>query len=477
MCLSLRVQAQDDSIQWHVEWQGTGASGRGHAPLWLASGNYGLSSTAKWSQYVLVGGHHERQWREHWQLIAGADIALTQGMNYNPWVIQQAYFDVRWRRWTLSIGSKKRNGSTLQKDLALSMGQMLEGDNILPIPQMRMSIEDFWPLHWVNDWVAFKGHLAYGVFTDGQWQEDFAAVGQQFTQGVLYHSKSAALRFGRHDLFPLTVEVGITDFAQFGGGQYEKNASGKQLKRKFDKGFENYLKAILPLQESTIQNVEGNHAGAWTAAIVWQQDTWKLRAYLDHFFDDHSQLTLQYGIWKDGQIGLELTLPKSRYLKRVLIESMDSRDQTTGILYDGVASTWKEIQWSGGDNYFNNGEFLAMHHWGKSMGLPLFAGPEYNVDHSIRFRSNRARARLVGLSGHLSPSVDWMAKVSWMKHWGTHRAPFVEPQEQWSTKVGMDYHPKSFSHWSFNMAVGCDQGDYMGNSWGATLGIRWQSEP
>lgn len=475
MASTFVVQAQQERPQWHIEWQGAVANGDNNAPLWLSSGNYGLSSNSVWHQYLLVGGTYTKQYDEHWSLAAGADVALTQGMSYKPLVIQQAYVDLNWRRWTLSVGSKKRNGSTLQKDQALSMGQMHEGDNILPIPQVRLSVEDYWPLHWVGDWISVKGHVAYGWFTDGGWQEDFVAVGKKYTQGVLYHSKSAGLRFGNADRFPLTLEVGISDFAQFGGKLYVKDLKGDRLEKQYGKGLKNYWKALLPLQESTEANVEGNHAGAWTAALTWKQaESWQLRAYLDHFFEDHSQLTLQYGLWKDGQLGLELTMLKHGLLDKVLIECMDTRDQTTAILYNGVSGTWKDIQWSGDDNYFNNGEFLAMHHWGMTMGSPLFAGPIYNEDHSIRFRSNRAKAYLLGLSGHLSESWGWMAKVSWVKHWGTHHAPFIEPQKQWSSKFGMNYHPQALPQWTFEAALGYDRGAYLGESLGGSLKVRYQ---
>ena len=59
-------------------------------------------------------------------------------------------------------------------------------------------------------------------------------------------------------------------------------------------------------------NVEGNHLGSWNFAINYYLKDWKFRAYLEHFFDDHSQMFWQYGRWKDGQIGIEITLPKNR---------------------------------------------------------------------------------------------------------------------------------------------------------------------
>lgn len=89
--------------------------------------------------------------------------------------VQQAYADISWKMLTLSIGSKERMGFPLEKNSELTSGWMAEGPNMRPIPQIRAEIKDFLAIPGTRNWLAFKGHLAYGMFTDGNWQEDFAA--------------------------------------------------------------------------------------------------------------------------------------------------------------------------------------------------------------------------------------------------------------------------------------------------------------
>ena len=68
---------------------------------------------------------------------------------------------------------------------------MVEGPNTQPIPQIRGEIKEFLNVPGTKGWLAFKGHIAYGSFTDNGWQKDFVQPGQYFTKDVLYHSKIA----------------------------------------------------------------------------------------------------------------------------------------------------------------------------------------------------------------------------------------------------------------------------------------------
>ena len=56
-----------------------------------------------------------------------------------------------------------------------------------------------------------RGHLAYGWFSDENWQKDFVAEGKAHTVGVRYHSKAGFMRFGNEKKFPLTAELGMGD--------------------------------------------------------------------------------------------------------------------------------------------------------------------------------------------------------------------------------------------------------------------------
>lgn len=118
----------------------------------------------------------------------------------------------------------------LEKNEQLTSGWMVEGPNTRPIPQIRAEIRDYLDIPGLGHWLALKGHLAYGWFTDGSWQEDFAGTNQLYAKKIKYHSKSLMFRLGNREKLPLEFEFGLIMATQFGGSQYLKNAQGEVSK-------------------------------------------------------------------------------------------------------------------------------------------------------------------------------------------------------------------------------------------------------
>lgn len=69
-------------------------------------------------------------------------------------------------------------------------------------------------------------------------------------------------------------------------------------------GMKSFFKAFIPMSGGSDTpwgdqvNVEGNHLGSWNFALTYYLHDWRFRAYLEHFFDDHSQW---YGNTDDGK--------------------------------------------------------------------------------------------------------------------------------------------------------------------------------
>ena len=79
-------------------------------------------------------------------------------------------------------------------------------------------------------------------------------------------------------------------------------------------------------------NIYGNHVGRWNFAATAYLNQWKVKIYYEHYFDDHSQMFFQYGRWKDGHIGLEITFPKNRFIDTFVYEGLGTKDQTGPML-------------------------------------------------------------------------------------------------------------------------------------------------
>lgn len=447
-----------------------------YAPLWFTANKYGLSSAKDKSGYIRAGIGYDHKMKNDWRLDAALDLAAAWNQP-STFIVQQAYVDVGWKKATISIGSKERTGYPLEKDMALSSGMMVEGPNARPVPQVRIQLDDYVNVPLTHKWLGIKGHMAYGLYTDWKWQKDFVApsnpdkeIYNYYTKRVWYHSKSLALRIGNKEKFPVEFEVGLLDAAQFGGDQMYKLADGTEVKYKdMSRGFSSFKDAFIPKHESTLGNVSGNHCGSWNFALTAYLGEWKLRTYLEHYYEDHSQMFWQYGRWKDGQIGVELTLPRNKFLTAALYEGICTKDQTGPILYDAPAGSFKEIQQSGADNYFNNWEYMGWQHFGQTMGLSLIPGPQYNDDHTNFIHSSRIRANHFGFKGDPSEEWSWRMLFSSVRHFGTYKYPLDKERKQFSSLFEVAYAPRQWKGFSTRLALGLDRGNYLGNSTGMML--------
>ena len=206
------------SLGYRVEADVNVSAGE-YAPMWMTSNRYGLASERPNSGWLRAGVTYDQPLKRNWRVGAGLDLAGTLNNGAVPdrarFVVQQAYADVSWKMLTLSIGSKERGNFPLDKDERLSSGMMVEGMNARPVPQVRGEIREYLPLGFTGNWLSLKGHIAYGMFTDNGWQEEFAAPGKTVLKNVLYHSKSLMLRLGNREKLPVEFEFGLLTAAQF----------------------------------------------------------------------------------------------------------------------------------------------------------------------------------------------------------------------------------------------------------------------
>lgn len=471
------AQQPEQTLTYRAEAAVTVSNGE-YAPLWLTANRYGMTSNESKNAYLRAGIAWNKPLKHDWRIAAGLDLAGGKNLISNFW-IQQAYADVSWKKLTLSLGSKERNGFPLEKNPQLTTGWMTEGPNTRPIPQLRVEIKDFLDIPGLGHWLALKGHLAYGWFTDSNWQENFAGNNRYFTKGTKYHSKSLLFRLGNREKLPLEFEFGLIMATQFGGSKYFKNAQGeisKTMDMPDDLGA--YWSAFFPqgggsdTTEGEQKNVEGNMLGSWNFALNYYLNNWKFRVHLDHYFEDHSQMFWEYGRWKDGQLGIEITPPQNRWITSVVWEGFSTYDQTGPIQYEDRWGSFPGMQTSGADNYYNHGIYNAWQHYGMGTGNPLLPGPAYNADGSITFRSNRVKAQHIGLCGNPTDEWSWRVLATYARYWGTYGNPLDKVRKQAYTLAEVTYLPAWTKGWSVTLAGALDRGNYLGNSTGGSLTLR-----
>lgn len=460
-----------DSVGYRVEAQAT-AGGGDHAPLWLQANKYGLSSLKTASGYVR--GAIERPLRaddgRKWGLGYGVDLAVAAGFT-STFVVQQAYVEGRWLKGTLTVGAKEQPMEL--KNQELSTGSQTLGINARPVPQVRVALPDYWTIPGLGNWLALKGHIAFGKTTDDNWQKDFRAPETRYTEGTLYHSKAGYLRVGPKNI---TMELGIEMATQFGGKSHLWD-HGVEKVYENESGLSAFKNALLmsgaDATDGEFRNAEGNHLGSLVARLNIDQPKWNLGLYADQMFEDHSMLFHycksgdKYFVYdfKDWLLGAELKLKQTPWLQAIVMEYMYTKYQGGPVYHDQTENIRHQI--SGRDNYYNHHLFTGWQHWGQVMGNPLFVSPLYNEDGHIEVEHNRFVAWHLGLSGTPAKALHYRVLATWQKSYGTYYYVPEKPMENLSLMAEVAY--GIADGWQIKGALGMDKGKLRGDNYGAQL--------
>jgi len=462
-----------NGVKYKIESGVTVGSGH-HSPLWLNANKQGLSSINKDNGYV-AAGIFKPMLATNFAYGYGLELAGAYNFTSNV-IVQQAYVDLRYHGLQLSMGSKERYGELVNQ--LLSSGGLSFSGNARPIPQVRVELPKYITVPYTNGWLGVRGHLAYGWFTDGNWQKSFVGAKGNRTSGVLYHSKALFLKVEKPEVLPLRFECGLQMECQFGGTRYYSDG------RKFSmpERLKDYLKVLVPMHggsgatESDQENIEGNMLGSYHFSLSYKVKDWEIRPYYEHYFEDQSMLSMKYK-WRDGLIGLELTFPQNRLINSLVAEYFGSMDQS-GPFYRKDKNGNTYIHMAGNDNYYNNGFYQSWSHWGMAIGNPLFMSPIYNKDHSLSFHSNRMTARHLGISGNPTTELSYRVLLSYTRNWGTYDSPYKGENgndiviTDTSTLFELTFSPHKLSGWSFVASAATDRGDMLGNNTGVMLTVR-----
>ena len=487
-----------------------------NAPYWFTANRQGLSSLELHNGYLRLAATYSNHFGKNkqfgYKFIADLNAAYNQA---TPFYVHQANAEISWRWLTFSAGSKERYaelkddisqfcGTSFSKNYVnnlfpnlfyrnltnLSSGGLIYSGNSRPIPQIRLEVPEYTTIDGTNQWLHMKGHIAYGRFTDDEFQESFSRGNNitRYGKKILYHSKAVFLKVGKPQRFPLEMEGGLEMYSQFGGDIYT-NRRGNYLS--MPASFSDYMKAFIPmsgskdtpLDEQT--NISGNQIGAWHAAMTLHTKPVDVRIYGEHMFEDFSQLFfLEYqsnkeGVrrvifypWKDILVGVRITnksgvLP---FISALQYEYMGTYDQS-GALYHDPSVNFNE-QMDGVDNYYNHGIYPGWHHWGMGIGNPLVISPSYNNDGDLAFKSNRVKAHNVGINGNFGKQYPFAYRLqyTYSVNWGTYLNALEKKAYSNSWLGELVFAPRD-SHWAGSIAVGYDNSNFIGNNFGVMISI------
>ena len=449
-------------IRYRLEVAGTTASKK-TPPTWHLSNRQGISGEVAKYGYARAAIEGENRLGKSFLLNWGADIIAGKNLTSSVY-IQQAFADVSWKMLTLSVGQKERWGEL--KNHRLSTGGLVESGNARPIPQVRIEVPEYYDFFGTNGWFKLRGHIAYGWFTDGDWQKDWVAEGMGRTVGVRYHSKAIFFKVGKEERFPLSAELGLQMTAQFGGTVYNKeNVTGVHYTN--PSRIKDYFKAFVPSSGDEEYsgmdkvNIAGNQLGSWHGAINWKEQDWEVRTYYEHVFDDHSQMFWEYGLWTEQLLGFELKLKKFNWIKGIVVEYYNLKNQSGPVYHDTTESIPDQI--SCRDDNFNHEWYNGWFNYGMTIGTPLATSPIYNDDNKLICYNNRVEAFHIGVEGEPTNELGYRLLLTHSNNWGTYNNPFTDIKSNTAALVEISYHPNYMKGWEVKASYAFDNGSLHGN--------------
>lgn len=502
LCVNM-VAAQNrksllEGLEYNVSAEASATHGD-KTPLWLNANKYGLSSLEKYNGYVRagVGRPLYTDSTMKWGIGYGLDVAGAFHYTSKA-IVQQAFVEGRWLKGVLTVGSKEYPMEL--KNNRLSSGSQALGINARPVPQVRIALPDYWDLPFTNGWVGIKGHIAYGMTTDGGWQLDFTGGKSKYTSNTLYHSKAGYIRIGNpYRFLPVSLELGLEMAAQFGGTSYNLGGveGGMRTEMKNDGSLKAFWNVFIPggsdASEDVYKNMSGNQIGTWMMRLNFDYDNWYLGIYGEHYFEDQSAMFhldydgygkgdnwnvnekrryLLYDL-KDMMLGIELKLKENRlWINDVVFEYLYTKYQSGPIYHDHNMNISDHI--GGNDNYYNHSIFTGWQHWGQVMGNPLYMSPVYNDDGLIEVKNNRFYAFHLGIGGAPTFNLNYRLLATYQKGFGQYNNPYPNPRENVSVMAEAVYSfPEStvMNGWSVRAAVGMDRGKLLGDNYGVQLSV------
>ena len=492
--LSTTRPALFDSLHYAVALQTT--QSHGQTPFWLVANRYGWGTLTSSNGAVIAElersiAHDDAR---KWGMGYGVELAAARGFGSTLWV-QQAFVEVRWRHALLTLGSKAQPMAL--KDGQLSTGNQALGINARPIPEVRLSLPRYWIVPLTHRWLRLKGHVAYGKPTDSGWQKRFTQGQHRYTQDALYHSKAGYVMIGNPERqVPFSVELGLEMATQFGGTSYLKQNGGMEVvhnsasPRAFWHAF---FPAGSDATDGSFTNKEGNHLGAWLMRCNWQQATWGVSLYADHYFEDNSSMIhLNKNGWgtgsdaqhmqrqryfvydfKDWLLGGELRLNGTPWLQKVVAEYVYSKYQGGPIYHDHTPNVAEHIV--GRDNFYNHHLFSGWQHWGMVMGNPLYRSPIYNTDHTIEVKNNRFIAWHIGLMGEPLSRLHYRLLATYQQGFGTYYQLYYPPRRALNLLLETHYafaEASKWAGWSVILAAALDAGTLYRRQQGLQLTLR-----
>jgi len=410
-CFSGEVSAQHKNLVFGLEgW--AGYSSNGTVPFWLRSNQFGSVPLDGASLSLIGYGRKDYDpgkeklfdWGASFEgranLGQGSDLTLIEGYGK----VRLGVFELRAGR------SKKITGLC---DSTLTSGSWAISGTSPGIPEVELSVRDFWTLPWFGELFAFKGNFSHGWM--GNLKMSRFILHDTLTLRSYLHQKSLYARFGKpswkvkfYGGFNHQVVWGseqayyLDDYTLTPWGTYYYVVTGKR----FSNGY---------IQDER----QGNHLGSVDLGLEFEVSGVRILLYRQNPYEVGGLAHLAN--IQDGLNGL-------------IIENLQREDRKTlwskllfEFLYtkNQAGRPWSPEYGSPYEPYYNHGQYLTGWSYnGTGLGNPFISTREYLRQElpshpEDYFVNNRVMAFHVAGTGMIN-NVEIRFMASWSSNFGTY---------------------------------------------------------
>lgn len=479
-----QAYAQLDSIRYKVE-TGAAVATQGNLPLWIVSNRYGVLEDET-DAFVRAGFETPYTKGKRFDVSYGLDLVGKKSLGNSR--IQQGFLKVKYGIFEVR-GGRIEETTGLQHE-SLSSGSLAQSRNAMPIPKIAVTVPEYASVPFTKGYLSFKGYWGHGWLGEGR-----------FVENAYLHDKNLYLKVGG-DL-PVVAYGGFVHYAIW-GGEHPRRGSLPSSLRDYLRVFtgKGAMDAGEKGQHQTeVDNALGNHLGIYDFGLVGKIQKHSLSIYHQTPWEDLTSLKLFKN--KDRLLGISLQNDGSKkYISEVVYEYLYTKYQSGPGTPDPVPGQSNYgFPYGGRDDYYNNGLYQSGWTYKDNIiGSPLFISRsrfenyllEMNYYHDQRsIVNNRVVAHHVGAKGNLGNLINYKAKATYTRNYGTYAELNMGGSKWASMDSNKEYNyvfnpPLSqlyimleintvlpFSkNLTLQTAIGYDTGDLSKNL-GALIGLRW----
>lgn len=406
-CFFAISNAQQPLMHYGIELT-TGYNGP-EVPFWMRSNQFGSIPAEGISLGIIpsVSKSYATHKKIDWAFSAEGRLNVGDSTHF---IFTEGYLKTRLGPFEISGGRIRQ--TTGLCDTLLSSGSFSVSGNALGIPQIQISIPEFYTLPFLGRIFAIKGNYVHGWI--GDWYGENGRI--ENTAPTYLHQKSLYARIGKDD-GKLKLYGGFNHQVVWGN---EKKILGDDFTLST---FQTFIYANLGKRYDgdSIKSMRvGNSVGSIDLAIGYDFRNIHLFVYRQNFYDAGAMYYMANLL--DGLNGISIQNRKELSgnigWKRFLIEFLYTKNQ--------AGEVWSKETTSDYEDYYNNSYYYpGWSYKGTGLGTP-FISPKGSLKDGFPsapedyFQNNRVVALHVGIDLIL---FNWetISKFSYSKNYGTYK--------------------------------------------------------